>query len=623
FTSATPAPVAVTANMEAATNSDVLNYNNRVNFELFDHTDFSGATYSYSQKLTGGASSQVGVAKVIKVYPGDKVKIEAYTKYYNPTATGSNLAGFASALLSAFQLPAPAPGETGTPSAGVNTWGSIVAGGGGGGSGGYPKAFVTLIMLDKKNNFLDAAWDQINGGEQVGASPKAAHDYMMKEYTAQEEGYIFVYVSNENATLVETYFDDVVITHTKSNLIQYNEYYPFGMQASASWTRENNTGNNYLYNAGAELNTTTGNYEMFFRGYDPALGRMFEVDPMASKYASITPYNYSLNSPALLNDPRGDDVSRGQIERTIRRLWRQAGPNGSATAQIKDYYASGGGGYSPYASGGGYRPYGSVEHITPGSGGNWADGWQFSDWSPNGGSATYRALHSQGFIDLGGKLFQVLGGGVLAEVIEENGQLGYYETYDFTDYSATYENNGVTYTGVAGTGARFVSIQRGGYLTFKETYDYSRTGYTPLDENVGYQIANYKMKIEVRVGQVPVYENFRLVGYKWQATVSALSKVTPRPAGDLNSNVNVSVLLNGNKISAKAVSNEGEVVTPLGWTYVGGASFDLPTVPGNVQLMIIGGWTVSGPEGVAVPVYHPLVAPVSININQGIDLKRY
>jgi hypothetical protein len=37
----------------------------------------------------------------------------------------------------------------------------------------------------------------------VGASPKAAHDYMMSEYTAREEGYVYVYVSNESPTLVE------------------------------------------------------------------------------------------------------------------------------------------------------------------------------------------------------------------------------------------------------------------------------------------------------------------------------------------------------------------------------------------------------------------------------------
>gem|GEM_PF-2212500 len=115
----------------------------------------------------------------------------------------------------------------------------------------------------------------------VGVSPVIAHDFMMREYTAKEEGYVFMYVSNENATLVDVYFslsrpcgNDVVMPHTKSNVIQYNEYYPFGMNTANSWTQENTTGNNFLYNAGSELNKTTSNYEMFFREYDPALGRV-------------------------------------------------------------------------------------------------------------------------------------------------------------------------------------------------------------------------------------------------------------------------------------------------------------------------------------------------------------
>jgi RHS repeat-associated protein len=102
-------------------------------------------------------------------------------------------------------------------------------------------------------------------------------------------------------------FDDVVMTHTKSNVIQYNEYYPFGMNTANSWTRENTTGNNFLYNAGSELNKTTSNYEMFFREYDPALGRMTSVDPVAGKYSSLTPYNYAFNTPVNLNDPSGAD----------------------------------------------------------------------------------------------------------------------------------------------------------------------------------------------------------------------------------------------------------------------------------------------------------------------------
>lgn len=97
------------------------------------------------------------------------------------------------------------------------------------------------------------------------------------------------------------------MTHTKSNILQANEYYPFGMQTASSWTRENATGNNFLANGGTELNTTSQLYDLDFRNYDPALGRMNQVDPMAAKYASVSPYNYSFNDPVSLNDPSGAD----------------------------------------------------------------------------------------------------------------------------------------------------------------------------------------------------------------------------------------------------------------------------------------------------------------------------
>lgn len=44
---------------------------------------------------------------------------------------------------------------------------------------------------------------------------------------------------------------------------------------------------------------------MFFRGYDPALGRMLQVDPFASDFMSLSPYNYVDNNPVLLTDPSG------------------------------------------------------------------------------------------------------------------------------------------------------------------------------------------------------------------------------------------------------------------------------------------------------------------------------
>ncbi len=182
--------------------------------------------------------------------------------------------------------------------------------GGSGGTSTGPKAFVNIIVFDKNYKLLDASWEAVDpAANQVGATPVVPHDYMMREYTAKEEGYMFVYVSNENATLVDVYFDDIAMTHTKGNVVQYNEYYPFGMQAVNSWTRENTTGNNFLGNGGTELNTTSAVYDLFYRNYDPVLGRMNQVDPMASKYSSLTPYNFAFNDPVSFTDPNGADPS--------------------------------------------------------------------------------------------------------------------------------------------------------------------------------------------------------------------------------------------------------------------------------------------------------------------------
>ncbi|MCB0506623.1 MAG: hypothetical protein KDC58_14130, partial [Cyclobacteriaceae bacterium] len=99
--------------------------------------------------------------------------------------------------------------------------------------------------------------------------------------------------------------DDLKVNYKKSQVVQSNNYYAFGLQTSQSWTRIDTKPNQYLYNSGSELNEVTGNYDLFFRGYDPAIGRMSGVDPEADFYASQTPYNYGFNDPVYWNDPSG------------------------------------------------------------------------------------------------------------------------------------------------------------------------------------------------------------------------------------------------------------------------------------------------------------------------------
>ncbi|MCO5272720.1 MAG: hypothetical protein M9954_13765 [Cyclobacteriaceae bacterium] len=67
------------------------------------------------------------------------------------------------------------------------------------------------------------------------------------------------------------YFDDLKINYQKSKIVQSNNYYAFGLQTKDSWTRIDTKPNQYLYNAGSELNEATSNYDMMLEATTPPL----------------------------------------------------------------------------------------------------------------------------------------------------------------------------------------------------------------------------------------------------------------------------------------------------------------------------------------------------------------
>ena len=247
--------------------------------------------------LNGGSNGgQVGVTKSFSVMPGDVVSIQAYAKYLAPTGTPSDLARFATALLAAFSLPAPAVGETATARSAINTWGAGEAAGFGDGStdNTNPRVFATIVIFDRNYTFVDVAYQQLTSS-----------GFMSTSYTVKQPGYAYVYVSNEQTYQTDVYFDDVVVTFAASPVVQEDDYYPFGLTFN-SYSRENSVANKYLFN-GKELQTDLSlNWEDFGqRMYDPALGRWWVIDPLADKMRRFSPYNYAFDNPIRFIDPDG------------------------------------------------------------------------------------------------------------------------------------------------------------------------------------------------------------------------------------------------------------------------------------------------------------------------------
>jgi len=118
------------------------------------------------------------------------------------------------------------------------------------------------------------------------------------------------FVNTNNTILPYYYITDHlgstrVITDNSGNVVERNDYYPFGGKHANSGYAQL-TVNKQKFN-GKELQTTgnTGFLDYGARMYDDVIGRWGVVDPMAEKYSGWSPYVYVLNNPIILVDPDG------------------------------------------------------------------------------------------------------------------------------------------------------------------------------------------------------------------------------------------------------------------------------------------------------------------------------
>jgi RHS repeat-associated protein len=79
------------------------------------------------------------------------------------------------------------------------------------------------------------------------------------------------------------------------NVINANDYYPFGMTMPV---RKFTANNNYRYGFNGKENDNDGvvQYDYGFRIYDPRLARFKSIDPLTKNYPSYSPYPFAMNN---------------------------------------------------------------------------------------------------------------------------------------------------------------------------------------------------------------------------------------------------------------------------------------------------------------------------------------
>jgi RHS repeat-associated protein len=227
--------------------------------------------------------------------PGDTIKMEVFAKYVDANSGTwtpflneliNQVAGGAM-LATRIDGGSYATSTSSFPFAGLaNTTGST----------GGPKAYMNWLVFDRNFTLVDGGYRRLSA-TPAEHGQNVAHEKLSANLLVTQPGYVYVYLSNEETTPVDVYFDDFKVSQVKSPVIQADDYYPFGLTFN-SYRRENNVGNEFMYNGkerqdGLDL----GWYDYGARMYMPELGRFSTIDPLATVFPYLTPYQYASNDP--------------------------------------------------------------------------------------------------------------------------------------------------------------------------------------------------------------------------------------------------------------------------------------------------------------------------------------
>lgn len=280
-------------------------------------------TYEPNEKvslLNASNEKNIGHAKVLKVTQGDKIEFD--TKYFfsdDPFVTANTpfVSNILAQLANIFILNASNNIGGSTPEKKqywaqqtftnnpevTNFLTSTLSSNDPEEDANKPHAYLIWMMFNNDFKFISDA-----SGVQRVVSPDALGDLAVFNLISPDNGYLYIFVSNESEKDVS--FDNLQINHNPGTLLEENHFYPFGMLIEALSNKASGVFNEYKYQD-KELQTHLSyNAEEFaLRHYDPAIARWIAHDPI-TQFAN--PYLAMGNNPVNSIDPLGS-LSNGAV----------------------------------------------------------------------------------------------------------------------------------------------------------------------------------------------------------------------------------------------------------------------------------------------------------------------
>ena len=302
-------------------------------FENISSTRFISAAGDYDDPSTPADDLDNEVSKVdpgqitgpaisLEVGPGDKITAAVWS-YYEMAEGFSGVQGEAPILAAISGAFESATGLAETAQIFNDNYDALAASViGGTHSDAIPAAYLNYIYFDANFNFMHG--DVIGIGDVYPTATSMNHYYLeFTDIEFEKHGYVMVYLTYEGSQH-HVLFDDFVVKHSESAVIQSDDYYPFGLTFNG-YQRVGNQSNRYLFNDKEwQDDLDLGWYDYGARMYDPAIARFMTIDPLADKFNFQSPYAYAVNNPIRFIDKNGEGPE-DKVNLALRELGKSLG----------------------------------------------------------------------------------------------------------------------------------------------------------------------------------------------------------------------------------------------------------------------------------------------------------